>query len=158
MSRLPTIPSIRRLRLLVATASLPALLLALPLATSAQPADAGRNNDTGMQAAIAAAKAGRLAPGQAEALRADPRWPWLEHARLARDLDTADAAQVRGFLQRHDGQAAANALRPLWLASLARPGWRRWRRRHRVATCRCATAPAPRHSIRRRPGPGPAAR
>ena len=50
MSRLPTIPSIRRLRLLVATASLPALLLALPLATSAQPADAGRNNDTGMQA------------------------------------------------------------------------------------------------------------
>ena len=120
MSRLPTIPSIRRLRLLVATASLPALLLALPLATSAQPADAGRNNDAGMQAAIAAAKAGRLAPGQAEALRADPRWPWLEHARLARDLDTADAAQVRGFLQRHDGQAAANALRPLWLASLAR--------------------------------------
>ena len=100
--------------------TLPALLLALPLAISAQPTDAGRNNDAAMQAAIAAAKGGRLAPGQAEALRADPRWPWLEHARLARDLDTADATQVRGFLQRHDGQAAATALRPLWLASLAR--------------------------------------
>jgi len=121
MSRLSTIPPLipppRRLRRL-----LPALLLAaLPLSAPAQQAtDAGRGNDAAMQAAIAAAKAGRLAPGQAEALRGDPRWPWLQYARLARDLDNADTAQVREFLQRHDGQVVAASLRPLWLASLAR--------------------------------------
>ena len=99
---------------------LPAWLLALPLPAAAQTGAPGQANDAAMQAAISAARSGQLAPGQAEALRGDPRWPWLEHARLARDLDTADPAQVRGFLRRHDGQAAAAALRPLWLASLAR--------------------------------------
>ncbi|AKC88237.1 lytic murein transglycosylase [Pseudoxanthomonas suwonensis] len=97
-----------------------ALLLVLPVLASAQAVDSGQANDAAMQAAIAAARAGRLAPGQAEALRNDPRWPWLEFARLSRDLDSAGAAQVRDFLQRHDGQAAAHALRPLWLASLSR--------------------------------------
>ncbi|MBE2292819.1 MAG: transglycosylase SLT domain-containing protein [Xanthomonadaceae bacterium] len=118
MSRPSTIPALYRR---VPAPLLSALLLALlPALAAARAPDAGRANDVAMQEAIAAAKAGRLAPGQAEALRSDPRWPWLEHARLARDLDTADPAQVRDFLQRHDGQPAAAALRPLWLASLAR--------------------------------------
>ncbi|WP_372017828.1 lytic transglycosylase domain-containing protein [Pseudoxanthomonas sp. 10H] len=86
---------------------------------SAQAA-AAATNDVAMRAAIAAARAGQLAPAQADALRGDPRWPWLEYARLSRDLDRADPAQVRAFLKRHDGQAAAAALRPLWLASLSR--------------------------------------
>ena len=116
MSPPSTIPTLQRLR-----QPLLALLL-LPIATAAfaQGAPAGSANDAAMQAAIAAAKAGRLAPGQAEALRSDPRAPWLEFARLTRDLDGADAAQVRAFLEQHDGQAAATALRPLWLASLSR--------------------------------------
>jgi len=113
MSRPATIPPLQRLYrpLLV-------LLLAWPGLASAQATAAG--NDAAMRAAIAAAQRGQLAPGQAEALRADPRYPWLEYAQLARDLDSADAARVRAFLQRYDGQAVAAALRPLWLASLAR--------------------------------------
>ena len=87
-------------------------------ATASQGAGAG--NDAAMKAALAAAQRGQLAPGQAEALRGDPRLPWLEYAQLSRDLDGADPARVRAFLQRYDGQAAAAALRPLWLGSLAR--------------------------------------
>ncbi|MBO9717692.1 MAG: transglycosylase SLT domain-containing protein [Pseudoxanthomonas sp.] len=94
----------------------------MPVFAQAPRVDAARGvaNDAAMQAAIAAAKAGQLSPAQADALRDDPRWPWLEFARLSRDLDRADAGQVRAFLQRHDGQATAVALRPLWLASLSR--------------------------------------
>ncbi len=120
MSRPATIPSLQRLhRALLAGVLLPSLVL-LAAPAIAQVARAGAANDAAMQDAIAAAKAGRLAPSQADALRGDPRWPWLEFARLSRDLDNADAGQVRAFLQRHDGQAAAAALRPLWLASLSR--------------------------------------
>jgi soluble lytic murein transglycosylase len=115
MSPPATIPAPHRLR-----QRLLLLLLALPALASAQPPAARQANDAAMQAAIAAAKAGRLAPGQAEALRGDPRFAWLEYAQLSRDLDAADPAAVRAFLRRHDGQAAAAALRPLWLASLSR--------------------------------------
>ena len=75
--------------------------------------------DTAVSAAIAAARRGEPVAAS-PALRADPRWPWIEYARLSRDLDRADPAEVRAFLQRHDGQAVAAALRPLWLASLSR--------------------------------------
>ena len=70
MSPTTTTPGPHRLVRRLRMSTLPALLLALPLAISAQPADAGRNNDAAMQAAIAAAKGGRLAPDQAQALRA----------------------------------------------------------------------------------------
>ncbi|HET6395833.1 MAG TPA: transglycosylase SLT domain-containing protein [Pseudoxanthomonas sp.] len=116
MSRPATIPSLQRLR-----RPLLALLLALPaspLAAQGAPADAAR--DAAMREAIAAAQRGQLDPARAQALRDDPRWPWLEFARLSRNPDNADPAQVRAFLQRHDGQAAAAALRTVWLASLAR--------------------------------------
>ncbi len=120
MSRPATTPPLRCLRRCAQAA-----LLILPVVTSAvpafaQPTRADTANDAAMQAAIAAAKSGQLSPTQADALRGDPRWPWLEFARLSRDLDHAAPAQVRGFLQRHDGKAAAAALRPLWLASLSR--------------------------------------
>ncbi|GAB3512211.1 transglycosylase SLT domain-containing protein [Pseudoxanthomonas daejeonensis] len=97
-----------------------ALLLAVPSLALAQASASGADNDAAMKAAIGAAQRGQLAAGQAESLRNDPRRPWLEYAQLSRNLDTADAAQVRAFLQRYDGQASANALRPLWLASLSR--------------------------------------
>ena len=121
MSRPATIPSPNRLH----RCALAALLLTPAIAFAATPAAPraprdGKAGDAAMQVAIAAARAGQLAPAQSEALRDDPRWPWLEYARLARDLDGADAAQVRSFLKRHDGQASAAALRPLWLASLSR--------------------------------------
>jgi len=121
MSRLTTIPALQRLRrsTLAALLVLPAFVASTAPAL-AQASRAGAANDAAMQAAIAAAKAGQLSPAQADALRDDPRWPWLEFARLSRDLDRADPAQVRAFLQRYDGQAAAAALRPLWLASLSR--------------------------------------
>jgi len=120
MLRPATTPSLRCLRrsALVALLVLPAFIPAMPAFAQAVRADTA--NDAAMQAAIAAAKAGQLSPAQAEALRGDPRWPWLEFARLSRDLDRADAGQVRSFLQRYDGQAAAATLRPLWLASLSR--------------------------------------
>jgi soluble lytic murein transglycosylase len=93
-------------------------LLLLPLLAMAQAPNTA-NNDAAMQAAIEAARRGQPVPGEA-ALRADPRYPWLEFARLSRDLDRADSAQVRAFLQKYDGQAVAASLRNLWLASLSR--------------------------------------
>ncbi|WP_246194122.1 transglycosylase SLT domain-containing protein [Pseudoxanthomonas jiangsuensis] len=120
MSRAFTIPSSQR-RLRLPQAMLPGLLICLLLAAlPAVAAPAGAENDAAMKAALAAARGGQLAPGQVEALRADPRLPWLEFARLSRDLDRADAGQVRAFLQRYDGQAAAASLRSLWLAALSR--------------------------------------
>ncbi|WP_024869877.1 transglycosylase SLT domain-containing protein [Pseudoxanthomonas suwonensis] len=98
-----------------------ALLLALsPLCAQAQAPVPGAANDAAIRSAIAAAQRGEPASASDASLRQDPRWPWVEFARLSRDLDRADAAQVRAFLQRYDGQTVANALRPLWLASLAR--------------------------------------
>lgn len=116
MSNPATIPALYRLR-----RPLLLMLLALPALAAAQAAPSnGAGNDAAMKAALAAAQRGQLAPAQAQALRGDPRFPWLEYAQLSRDLDTADPARVRAFLQRYDGQAAAAALRPLWLASLSR--------------------------------------
>ena len=115
MSPPTTIPPLHRLHLCAL-----ALLLAVPSLALAQATASGTANDAAMKAAIGAAQRGQLAPGQAEALRSDPRWPWLEYAQLSRNLDTTDATQVRAFLQRYDGQASASALRPLWLASLSR--------------------------------------
>lgn len=115
MSPPSTIPSPRRRR-----QSWLALLLVLSPLCWIQAASAEAANDAAMREALAAARRGQLAPGQADGLRGDPRWPWLEYARLSRDLDNADAGQVRDFLRRYDGQAASAALRPLWLASLAR--------------------------------------
>src|SRR5690606_39480464 len=74
--------------------------------------------DAAVSAAIAAARRGEPVAAS-PALRADPRWPWIEYARLSRDLDRADPAEVRAFLQRHDGQAVAEALPPPWLAALS---------------------------------------
>ena len=115
MSPPTTIPPLHRLHLCAL-----ALLLAVPSLALAQATASGTANDAAMKAAIGAAQRGQLASGQAEALRSDPRWPWLEYAQLSRNLDTTDATQVRAFLQRYDGQASASALRPLWLASLSR--------------------------------------
>jgi len=96
------------------------LALLLPLSATAQGVPVDPARDAAMREAIAAAQRGRLDPARAEALRQDPRWPWLEYAMLAYDLDNADPARVRGFLQRYDGQAVAATLRAQWLASLAR--------------------------------------
>ena len=69
MSRPATIPSLQRLhRTLLAGVLLPSLVL-LAAPAIAQVARAGAANDAAMQDAIAAAKAGRLAPSQADALR-----------------------------------------------------------------------------------------
>lgn len=111
-TKLPTTPRARRLSLLLS----PLLLLAAAGSHARTTAAA----DAAMNAALAAAQRGQLTQAQSEALRADPRWPWLEFARLSRNLDSADAGQVRAFLQRHDGQAAASALRERWLASRSR--------------------------------------
>ncbi len=101
----------------LATCLAPVLLALAGICGGAQAQAAP--GDAAVRAALSAAQRGEAVPATA-ALREDPRWPWIEYARLARGLDNADAAQVRAFLQRHDGQAVAAALRPLWLASLSR--------------------------------------
>jgi len=92
-------------------------LLLAPLLAHAQSSDAV--NDAAMKNAIAAARRGQAVAEEAR-LRQDPRWPWLEFARLSRNLEQADALQVRAFLQKYDGQPVANTLRSLWLGALAR--------------------------------------
>ena len=121
MSHPATIPVLRSVFSRTRRRRLAPLLLAITglcggAHAQAPPASAG---DSAVRAALAAAQRGETVPAS-PALRADPRWPWIEYARLARNLDKASDTEVRAFLQRHDGQAVAAALRPLWLASLAR--------------------------------------
>jgi soluble lytic murein transglycosylase len=98
---------------------LPLALLLAPLFAQAQSATPAIANDAAMKSALAAVQRGQGLPTD-PALRSDPRWPWLEFAQLSRDLDRADATQVRDFLRRHDGQPVAQSLRALWLSSLSR--------------------------------------
>src|SRR5690606_23463833 len=118
----PTIPLLNRPSIRIrAPRRLAPLLLALAAFCTQAHAQSvpDPSTDAAVAAAIAAAQRGEPVAATA-ALRADPRWPWIEYARLARDLDKADGAEVRAFLQRYDGQAVASSLRPLWLASLSR--------------------------------------
>ena len=121
MSHPATIPLPRSTRSRPLRRRLAPLLLALAGVCGGAQAQAPATgaDDSAVRAALAAAQRGETVPASA-ALRADPRWPWIEYARLSRNLDDASDTEVRGFLQRHDGQAVATALRPLWLASLAR--------------------------------------
>ena len=118
----PTIPPLNRpsIRLRAPRGLAPLLLALAAFCTQAHAQSVpDPSTDAAVAAAIATAQRGEPVAATA-ALRADPRWPWIEYARLARDLDKADGAEVRAFLQRYDGQAVASSLRPLWLASLSR--------------------------------------
>jgi len=102
------------------TAILAGFALLLAAHTGAAQTPSTTAADAAFKSALADARRGALSNQQLDALRSDPRAPWLEVARFSRDMDRADAVAVRAFLQRHDGQAAADTLRPLWLAALAR--------------------------------------
>jgi soluble lytic murein transglycosylase len=75
-----------------------------------------------------------------------PLYPYLEFAALQRDLSLAHAAEVRAFLERHDGSLLAEDLRKHWLQHLAQgKHWRElladWRPQSDL-TLRCAHAVA----------------
>lgn len=66
-----------------------------------------------------------LAEQRLRALADHPLHPWLEYARLRRDLGNHNAVAVRAFLRRHDGQPVAGLLRAAWLdALIERKQWR----------------------------------
>lgn len=71
--------------------------------------------------ALAAAEIGQPLPP----LRADhPLQGWIGHARLVRDIAGVTPPQAQEFLERHQGQAVADAFRTVWLGELAkRKAW-----------------------------------
>nr|WP_123771199.1 lytic transglycosylase domain-containing protein [Vulcaniibacterium tengchongense] len=70
--------------------------------------------------ALEAAELGRFDPARYADLAAHPLYPWIEYARLRRDVDLLDPAQAQAFLARYRGQAVAEAFREIWLAAAAR--------------------------------------
>ncbi len=109
-------------------------LLSILLLTAAAPAgavDADQNN-TGqlglVRNALIQADAGQLDPASLRRVATDPLVPWIEYASLRRKLTTTDPGDVRGFLDRYNGQVAANLLREAWLQELARRNdWKNFR-------------------------------
>ena len=88
----------------------------------AQDADARRQL---IRSALVQAEAGRFDASRAASLASHPLYPWVEYADLRRRVETLPAAQAQSFLQRHEGQAVAEALRAAWLPALARrQDWR----------------------------------
>ncbi len=78
--------------------------------------------------ALNRAEAGRLESNSMRKLADDPLLPWIEYASLRHDLANADPADMRAFLDRYNGQVAANLLREAWLAELdRRKDWKNFR-------------------------------
>ncbi len=94
--------------------------VALAIGQTSTRADGSAEHLAQVDQALDLAEQGRLDAAGARALATDPLRPWIEYARLHHDLDKADAATVRAFLDRYPGQVAANLLREEWLAVLAR--------------------------------------
>jgi soluble lytic murein transglycosylase len=106
--------------------------LALLLATSAtgtvaaDPYAVVRTEFRAAYAAAGAASAGATAaPADSEALRGYPLYPYLQAARLQRQLENPDAATaIVAFLAEHGNAPVARSLRRGWLMTLAqRKAW-----------------------------------
>ena len=76
--------------------------------------------DTQMRSALDAADAGTLGDAQMQSLASHPLAGWLEFARMRHDMDAVTTAQADSFLQRHRGDAVADAFLELWLPALSR--------------------------------------
>ncbi|MFN3903436.1 transglycosylase SLT domain-containing protein [Rehaibacterium terrae] len=126
--------------------SLLSLLWLAPAGAADEAALAARRDE--LRHALQIAERGSPAQYEAVAKRlADhPLFPWLEYARLRRDLGTATPGRVEGFLRRFDGQPAAQLLREAWLGELIRrQDWPRFLATYRPdsdPTRRCAHAQA----------------
>ncbi|MFN3844119.1 MAG: lytic murein transglycosylase, partial [Rehaibacterium terrae] len=124
--------------------SLLSLLWLAPAGAADEAALAARRDE--LRHALQIAERGSPAQYEAVAKRlADhPLFPWLEYARLRRDLGTATPGRVEGFLRRFDGQPAAQLLREAWLGELIRrQDWPRFLATYRPdsdPTRRCAHA------------------
>ena len=104
---------------------LPAGLM-LMMVAAAGPGDG--NQQALVRDALAQAESGHLDPAVVRQLAGDPLAPWVDYAVLRRNLDSADPGDVRGFLDRHAGEASADLLREAWLQQLAqRKDWKDFR-------------------------------
>jgi len=83
----------------------------------AQSLDAQRPR---VQAALHAAESGQFDAAQYPDLASHPLYGWVEFAALKRDIDTLATARAQSFLNRHEGQAVADAFRAAWLPALSR--------------------------------------
>jgi soluble lytic murein transglycosylase len=93
------------------------------------------------RAALDAAERGQ--PETAPLPAGHPLAGWAEYARLRKTIDTLSASDGQNFLDRHRGQAVAEAFREQWLAVLARredwPSYRRaWSASIKSTALRCA--------------------
>jgi soluble lytic murein transglycosylase len=89
----------------------------MPMAASIVAADPQLQR---VAAAIEAAERDGFDASQYGDLASHPLYAWIEYAALRRNIDTVTAAQAQSFLTRYDGQAAAEALREIWVAQSAR--------------------------------------
>ena len=89
----------------------------LSLALLAVPA-AAAPGDAQVQAALQAAEAGQ--GYDTAVLAGSPLAGWVEYASLRRNIDTLPPRSGQDFLDRHRGEAVAEAFREVWLAALAR--------------------------------------
>lgn len=112
-----------------------AIGLGLVLATaSAQTPDAGDARRTDVLRLLELADRGpvSLYDRMLGALGDHPLRPWLEYARLRRNLDASANASVEDYLARWGDIAPASMLRDAWLAQLAARGdWNRFARHYR---------------------------
>jgi soluble lytic murein transglycosylase len=90
---------------------------AAPVAASIVAADPQLQR---VQAAIEAAERGDFDAAQYADLARHPLYAWIEYASLRRNIDSVSATQAQSFLTRHDGQAAGEAFREIWIAQAAR--------------------------------------
>ncbi len=97
-----------------------ALIGALALVSGAAIAAPPTEPDTQIRAALQSAERGQFDPVQSIGLAGHPLYPWLEFAKLKRDIDTVPGAAAMAFLKRHEGEAVGRAFRELWLASTSR--------------------------------------
>src|SRR5690606_23282154 len=100
-----------------------------------------------VSSAIEAAERGEASAAQLAALVDDPLYGWIEYAALRRDIDTLPIASGESFLQRHRGEAVADAFRAIWLPALSRRSeWRAfnasWSPSIKSASLRCMSLQA----------------
>jgi soluble lytic murein transglycosylase len=84
------------------------------------PAQAPDPRSAQIDAALAAAEAGRFDAAQFPGLAGHPLYGWVEYATLRRDIDNLSSSQAQSFLERYRGQAVAAAFREIWLAATSR--------------------------------------